>query len=194
MSYDNIALFDLDGTLVDFDTAMFRDLYAIASPEDPYISDISFPYPEYIKNRRAMIMRQPGWWRTLDELAVGFDVLCACLDIGFDIHVLTKGPKKNPNAAKEKIEWFERHVLPVAPDAKITISGDKGLVYGKVLVDDWPSYVEGWLEHRVRGLVVMPWHSYNASVKHPNVIHYNGTNISDVRARLEEAYARQPKQ
>lgn len=62
--------------------------------------------------------------------------------------------------------------------------GAKGLVYGAILVDDWPEYVERWLKHRPRGLVVMPASSNNVGYNHPNVIRYDGSNIDEVRKRM----------
>tara|TARA_Y100000310_G_C20512920_1_gene729762 strand:+ start:436 stop:588 length:153 start_codon:yes stop_codon:yes gene_type:complete len=49
----------------------------------------------------------------------------------------------------------------------MTITEDKGIVYGKVLVDDYPCYIKRWLENRPRGLVIMPAHSYNRDFEHP---------------------------
>ena len=58
-------------------------------------------------------------------------------------------------------------------EMEIDIVGkSKGGVYGRVLVDDWPGYVEDWLAHRPRGLAIMPAHPYNEDFKHPNVIRY----------------------
>jgi hypothetical protein len=66
----------------------------------------------------------------------------------------------------------------------VTITHDKGLVYGAVLVDDWPDYILKWLEHRPRGLVIMPAHDHNAGFTHHNVVRYDGTNIDEVKARM----------
>jgi len=43
-------------------------------------------------------------------------------------------------------------------------SQKKSLVYGKVLVDDWPDYYLPWLGVRPRGLVTVPAHPWNADV------------------------------
>ena len=71
---------------------------------------------------------------------------------------------------------------------------DKSFTYGRVLVDDWPDYVTSWLEHRPRGLVVMPAHPWNVDFNHPNVIRYDGSehNRKDVRDRLITAASRKP--
>ena len=86
--------------------------------------------------------------------------------------------------------WFQKHVRPKAPEAKITITQDKGLFYGTFLVDDWPEYIERWLEHRPRGLVIMPAHSWNQNFQHSQVIRYDGTNLEAVGEALKHAKMR----
>ena len=49
----------------------------------------------------------------------------------------------------EKVQWCDRHLADFPH--QITITMDKGLVYGKLLVDDWPDYVLRWLRWRKRG-------------------------------------------
>ena len=190
-SIENIALFDLDGTLADYDGAMLRDLQAIAAPAEPEYS-LFENHPDYIERRKNLISLQPGWWYNLEELALGFDILKACINIGFQIKILTKGPRSKPAAWKEKVEWFQEHILPLAPEADITITEDKGIVYGKALVDDFPPYMLRWMEHRPRGLGIMPRNERNNNFSHPNVLLYDGSNLTEIRERLEAAYARLP--
>ena len=66
------------------------------------------------------------------------------------------------------------------------------MVYGKVLYDDYPDYIERWLKHRPRGLVVMPVNDHNKSFDHPNVFKWYGTNISELRIAFELTYYRKP--
>jgi hypothetical protein len=47
--------------------------------------------------------------------------------------ILTQGPRRNANAWTGKKLWIDRNL---GPDTDVTITRDKGLVYGKVLVDD----------------------------------------------------------
>lgn len=193
---DKVALFDMDSTLCDFDGAMRRDLLRLASPEDIRLSLVatnggtnSSLFDErlpHIEARRDFIKRQPGWWLKLERLQHGFDLLQVCKDIGFNIHVLTKGPYKTTPAWGEKAQWCREHL----PGVPVTISEDKGLVYGRVLVDDWPQYFTRWLEWRPRGLVIVPAHPWNADVVHPNVIRYDGVNKDQVRKALQESFDR----
>lgn len=180
--HEPIALIDLDGTLADFDTAMKDALKQIASPDETnfYFEEQS-DEPPHITARRRLIKSKPGFWRDLPKLKLGFDVLEELVSLKFRVSVLTKAPRKNSNAWKEKVEWCNANLPAEMP---ITIAGDKGLVYGKTLVDDWVPYIERWLEWRPRGLVVMPAHDRNKDYKHPNVVRYDGTNLTEVSERL----------
>lgn len=56
----------------------------------------------------------------------------------------------------------------------------KGLVYGSVLVDDWPPYVYRWLRWRKAGWCVMPTKEWNAKGMHRQVLRYDGANLDEV--------------
>jgi len=184
----DIALFDMDGTLTDYDGQLIIDLKKIASPKDPPL-DTTDIHKEggYLEARRHVITSQSGWWLKLKKFKLGFDILELCKEIGFEIVILTKGPSTKFNAWSEKIEWCNKYLPNIAG---VTITNDKGLVYGKVLVDDFPDYIEAWLKHRPRGLVVMPAHEFNKSFKHPNVVRYDGTNLDEVRTQLIKQFNR----
>ena len=125
-----------------------------------------------MKARRRLIKAQPGFWRDLERLEAGFEILSMLDSLKFRCNILTKGPRKATNAWKEKVEWCMEHVAHMP----ITISEDKGLVYGKVLVDDWPEYVDRWITWRPRGLVIAVAQPWNADIEKlsPNVIRYTG--------------------
>ena len=76
-------------------------------------------------------------------------------------------------------------------DADIAITRDKGLVYGTVLIDDYPEYIKRWLEWRPRSLVVMPQHDYNKGFTHPQVIIYDNTNLAEVKEAMGVAKDRE---
>lgn len=183
---DRVALIDLDGTIADYDLAMITAMKQIQHPSETLYQKLESE-PDYVKARRLLIQRQPGFWKNLKPLQLGFDIVEELRSLGFLLHVLTKGPTSTPNAWSEKLEWCKQYL----PDAAVTVSGDKSLVYGRVLVDDWPSYFLKWLEVRPRGLVVCVEHELNKDIKHPNVIHYNGSNIEELKARLKQAYERE---
>jgi 5'-nucleotidase len=168
---EKIMLVDMDGTLCDYDRAMTLGLNRLKSPAEDSHDIYNDDAPPYIKSRMDLIKLQPGWWRTLPTFKLGFDVLEMGGNMGFERHVLTKGPFRTTSAWTEKVEWC-RENLP--KDVKITITEDKGLVYGRVLVDDYPEYMLRWLKWRPRGVGIMPLNKGNADFKHPNVVLYDG--------------------
>lgn len=120
-------------------------------------------------------------------------VFHAAVEIGFKPHVLTKGPTSAPSAWSEKLEWCQANL----PGVDVTLAGDKSLVYGRVLFDDWPGYFEPWLAKRPRGLVVclaQPWnadYAVGGSKQHPRIIRYEGyENYEAVYDLLRQAYDR----
>ncbi len=186
MKKRRVALFDLDNTLCDYTGALRRDLARLASSRDVPIN-LNF-LADYQKARAAVIKQIPGWWRDLAPIEVGISILKLALDIGFECHVLTKGPWKTPSAWTEKVEWCREH-LP--SEVKVMITEDKSIAYGRVLVDDWPSYVHSWLEFRPRGCVLMPEMDYNSDFEHEQVFKYQShTNVTYILPILMEAFDR----
>ena len=178
------ALFDLDGTLADFDASMKEQLTLLRSPgEDSTLDETAFEDVPHIKARRRLIKNQPGFWRNLKKIDLGFQILAQVRELRFRCHVLSKGPRKVSIAWSEKVEWCNEHI----PDLPIVLAEDKGLVYGKVLVDDWPAYIERWLQWRPRGLVLAVAQPWNIGIdeRFPNnVIRCDGNNFDRVRDRL----------
>ena len=184
-----VALFDLDGTLADYAGQLAEDFNKIRHPSEPEYSRNDFGQhnaePDWMYQRRSFITERGEWWASLPLWPPGFSVLSAAQFVGFRIMVLTQGPGKKPEAWSGKIEWCKKHM----PGVDVTITRDKSLVYGRVLVDDWPDYVTGWLANRPRGLVVMPQHPWNESFSHPNVLHYN-KNQPEILEALQKAFDR----
>jgi hypothetical protein len=194
-SPDRIALIDLDGSVADYDKIMTEWQNKLKSPEEPpYEGRFNQLEQPHIEARRKLVQNLPGFWRTLPRIDLGFDVVRELRDITFDLHVLTKGPTSSPIAWGEKVQWCQEHL----PDASVTVSGDKSLVYGRVLFDDFPPYFTAWLRVRPRGLVVCLAHPWNEEYKvggglhHPQVFRYDGTNRSELRERLRAAHDRKP--
>jgi len=181
-----VALFDLDGTLADFIGGMQKELDKMRGPGEPVWdieSELQDNEPEYITARRRCVKNGVGFWRNLLKYKPGFDILDTCMKLNFKINIFSKAPKKQLSAFTEKAEWCEKY-MPCSYD--ISLVQDKSLHYGKVLVDDWPPYIGPWLEHRPRGLVIMPAHKYNESFARPQIIRYDRTNLNKVREALKE--------
>lgn len=194
---DSIALVDLDGTVADYDGAMRKYQRRLQAPgEPPYMGRYAGEEePPHIEARRKLIQSRPGFWRNLKPITHGFRVVGMMQDLGFSLYVLTKGPMGTPGAWSEKCEWCAQYM----PGSIVTITGDKSVVYGRVLYDDFSPYFLPWLQKRPRGLVVCNAHPWNESFKpggadeHPNVFRYHGSDDDEaLRARLLRAYARAP--
>ena len=182
MPSERVGLFDMDGTLFDYDGQLRTDLAALMSPNEEMPDDIFDESLPWIKARMHLIKSQPGWWRNLPRFQLGWDVYEVAINLGFCIDILTKGPRSKPQAWAEKVECIMNHFgEDVVPNI---VGKTKKRYYGAFLCDDYPPYVEDWLEHRPRGLVIMPAHCYNKHVTHPNVIRYDGSNLQEVRNAL----------
>jgi 5'-nucleotidase len=186
-AHDAIALFDLDGTLADYDGAMKKQYRELCSDQELALMGPDFNPSDiregYVHARTRRIRNTPNFWFDLPRYQAGFEVLKIARELEFEIHALTKGPKSNAMAWAEKVLWCQKHV----PDFDgIHIGQKKSLVYGKVLVDDWPGYYMQWLEVRPRGLVVVPAHPWNEGhTSHPNIVRYDGANLNEVRERMQ---------
>lgn len=182
-----IALFDLDSTLADYDKSMSEQQALLRGPDEyVYHGRPGGDKPKHIEMRRRLIQSLPGFWRNLERIPLGFDVLDMTTRLGFKNNILTKGPQHTNIAWTEKKQWCDEHV----PGLDVHISQDKSMVYGKMLCDDWPAYFMPWLEWRPRGLVICVEQPWNKDVEHPNVIIYNGNNKREVVDRIAECSER----
>lgn len=172
-----VALVDLDGTLCDYNGAMRAAQAELAAPGERVV--VHGDEPLHMTARRKLIQSVPGFWRNLKPLTLGMELLRMVRRENFAPTILTKGPSnRSSNAWTEKVDWCREHV----PGVPVTITEDKGLVYGKILVDDWPPYIERWLTWRRRGFVFMPDQPWNQGFEHPQVL-----RVRDVQEDLEQA-------
>lgn len=179
MSMDKIALFDMDDTLVDFQGTLRKRLEETRGPDEK-LPESFWDMPDYWFARAQAIKKEPGFWRDLPRLQWGWEVLEIAREIGFDIHILTKGPTTSSISWGEKVDWVRANL----PDATLHITDDKRVTYGRVLVDDYHEYMDNWLEHRPRGLGIVNYETSN-----PNLVNvYDGLYF--VRQRLQQAFDR----
>lgn len=184
---DKIGLLDLDGTLANYEFALRRDLELLRTPEEPEITDLwNAEKLDHIRNRMRLIKNQVGWWKALPVIQSGYQVYELAKNIGFECEILTKGPSKISQAWKEKVEWVQKHI---SDDMTIHITLKKSRTYGSFLFDDFPEYMDSWLEHRPRGVGIMPVNNCNKDYKHPRVLKYDG-NLQEVSRLLQRIYDR----
>ena len=181
---DKVALVDMDGTLCDFRGALDRD---IAKVLNGHGEDVKVPAC-VVQEIEWLIRGQAGWYRNLKPLPFGFVIVRLLQEIGFRIMIMTKSSKESKNAWSEKVAWIAEYL----PEVDVTVTQDKSLVYGRVLVDDYPNHFLRWMEHRPRGIVVMPNQAWNKGTsKRPNLYQVSSTeDLEALRPVLEEAYER----
>ena len=190
-----IALFDMDGTIADYISAMKRDLESLRSPGEPESDGDSLwdeDAPPHITARKETIEKKHGWWRELEPIPVGMEVMKIAKEVGFEIRILTKGPNAVPQAWAEKHEWCQERL---GEEIQVTITRDKGTVYGRVLVDDYWPFMRDWLKYRKNGLGLMPGASkelmqekhLKAALDHRNVTFYDSSNLDQVKELLIRA-------
>lgn len=185
---EDVALFDMDGTLCDYDKSLREYLTKIQSPHEPALPQLIKESEEkHLKERVRLITSSEKWWANLPRFQMGWDIFDVAKDLDYKIMILTQGPRKSPEAWSGKKKWIDAHL---GEDVDITITRDKGLVYGKVLVDDYPEYADRWLKWRPRGLVIMPAQEWNKDYKHKNVIRYDGSNLAEVEEAMKKAKER----
>lgn len=183
---EKVALLDMDGTVADYHGGIRKVWETIKHPSEG--DEPNFQGNPWDEQRRHLISRIPGFWTGLDTMPDGFEILETLMDVGFRVNILTKGPTSKPFAWKEKVEWCQKH-LP--EDVQITITEDKGLSYGRILVDDWAPYFMRWLQFRPRGLVIVPAREWNRGVEglHDNIYRYEGDRET-LRAIVQSAFDR----
>lgn len=175
-----IALVDLGDTLCDCSGPLHERLAALRGPGEDAATETREPPPAHVDARRRQIMGSPGFWLGLPPRASGFGLLEILHAEGFGVRVLSKGPRDAPQAWADKLAWCRRHL----PEAPVIITDDKSLVFGHVLVDDWPPYVAQWQKRWPHGLAIVPAQPWNADMREgPRCIRYDG-NAAAVRRAL----------
>lgn len=184
MDDEKVALVDIDGTLADFRGALDRDVARVLNGRG---EDVKVPAC-VVQEIEWLIRGQAGWYRNLKPIPFGFDIVRMLQEIGFRIMIMTKSSKESINAWSEKAAWIKEHL----PEADVTVTQDKSLVYGRVLIDDYPNHFLKWMDHRPRGIVVMPKQAWNKGTSmRPNLHPISSReDLEALRPVLEEAFDR----
>jgi 5'-nucleotidase len=183
-----VALIDLGDTLCDCNRAInekFGDLNESTRDEPLTFS------PETLERRRRLVMETPGFWRTLPKNVLGFELLGLLRESGFELQILSKGPREVPQVWADKVYWCRTNV----PDLPVTITDDKSQVFGNVLVDDWYPYVLRWQQRWPDGLGILPAHPWNGDIDlSPRCLRFDGSNtraVADAIRLCRERYGSQ---
>lgn len=153
----------MDGTVADYDGAMSIAYSRLVAAGELNYTEACNRYgrmslPDYIWNRCQLIKAKPGWWRNLPMLQVGDQIVHVLRQLGYEIHIASRGPADHPHAWSEKVDWVRARMPFVKA---IHITEDKSLIWGDILVDDWPQYCSRWKERNPNGVVIMPAYDYN---------------------------------
>jgi len=174
-----IILFDLDGTMVDYDNAIKRDYYFYKNPNDPHYSHENKKI-SHLRKLIDLIRCKNGWWLKLTKNKLGFDIYNIAIEIGYKPTILSKAPRNCPNAYTEKYLWVKENI----GDIDVIISPNKTIVDGLVLVDDYPKFVDPWLNEHPDGIAILPKNENNDGYSHQRAIIYDGSNITEVKCML----------
>jgi hypothetical protein len=177
-----IAYFDMDDTLVQYTPAIERDYNLYKGPNDPGFSPENKKIP-YLRKRIDLIRSVPGWWLSLEPHQPGFEILEVCKELGFEIRVASRGPNRCDNAWMEKFMWCKKYL----PGVGVTITLDKSVLLGDLLVEDYPEYLDAWLENNPKSHgIIMPY-TRNSDYEHDRVFEYRNSP-QDLKERLEVVY------
>jgi hypothetical protein len=180
-----IALFDMDDTLFDYLGSLRKELEKIRAPNEPEIILNFQKLPQHIKNRIGLITGYESFWSEMPKFQLGWDVFSIAEELGYSNVIATKGPAKNPVAWSGKKKCITEHLGPFCGLVEVN-NQDKNLIYGHILVDDYPDYVGPWLSVWKESWAILPAHEYNKDYKHPRAIRYDGTNLEEVRKVFQE--------
>jgi 5'-nucleotidase len=176
-----VALVDLGDTLVDCTPAWRVQLARLRMPEDRDGDESLNPLPAYLEERRQAVMSTPGFWRELPPRRSGMELLVLLRNMGFRVHVLTKGPYEPTHVWADKVAWCRVH-LPRVP---VIVTDDKTRIHGHVLVDDWLPYVERWQRQWPTGLAIVPAQPWNFEAnRRARCIRDDGANRESIVAAL----------
>lgn len=147
-----IAYFDLDDTLCRYKKALLRGLNDLRGSNESMIVE----YPEEMFARKSVVLCRESFWTSLEldlEVKMLYD---AIKYLGFKTHILTAGPIRYPEAWSGKKKWVDKYF----PDVDLTITRDKSLLMGDILVDDYPKYFKGWLISNPKSIVIYPYNNH----------------------------------
>lgn len=116
-----ILYLDMDGTLVDFESALPRISEDTLRQYEGHIDDI------------------PGVFAIMEPMPGALEAVAA-LRHKYDLYILSSSPWENPTALGDKLAWVKRYFGGDGPDniffRKVIFSSVKHLNRGDILIDD----------------------------------------------------------
>lgn len=135
-------LIDSDGVIANWGSAW--DLHAEAYVHlglpltaDQTRFDLYYGLTDEGKAAVTAIMNKPGFYRSLEPIEGAVEALNAMINEGHQVDIVTSPWIKNETCASDKLAWIEQH-FGEGWGKRMTITSDKTLVRGDVLIDDKP--------------------------------------------------------
>ena len=157
-----VGLVDMDGTLYDYVGQLRADLAALAAPGEPPCADPFDETKPHLLARARLIKRQPGWWRELPRLQLGWDVVTVARGLDYDLDILTKGPgaadAADPDREPNRRAWREKaeRIDGLDHAGGAVVHGLAGLA---VVVDAFvPVFAQAFLKRGKRSTLEMAEH------------------------------------
>ena len=180
------VLFDLEGVLTNYDEAMRRSLREISSPAEPAPASLYWHFKNTgCVNERIKLFREyPGWWKKLQQNSSGFEVLDACLELGFPVSVIVRKNYGCPDEDLDKRVWYDTNVVPVLPGSELITVDAKCDVPGIALVTGSRNTLNAWLSKHPDGLGILMPTSTNGGYQHSQAIRYDYDNLEKIKEQL----------
>lgn len=145
MMKQKIILVDMDGVLSDFE-GEFLKRWRKQYPDHLHIPlkerklhALTEEYPKELTETVRLIYREPGFFRSLPEIAGGKEALSRMEDMGHRVFICTSPVRYYENCVVEKYHWIAER-FGYEWTKKIILTKDKTLVYGDFLIDDKPEH------------------------------------------------------
>ena len=179
-----IAYFDLDGSLANFDLVMYTQLlkkFGDRAKQLDHVYD-SEDKPADITAEIRRVKGIKNWWLNLPRIEAGFVIVNLCKEMGYEIHIASRGPSHYPQAWAEKLMWCQKQ--PELKDSPVHIVSEKSILMGDILYDDNAKYMNQWLAGNPSGVGIMLAKPENSTYKNQKVVRYNGANLKEVKELL----------
>jgi len=179
-----IFLFDMDCSLFDYQSSMISRLNEMAENDTNIVADKEnlwqLDNDLKFKVKIDKIKSTPGFWRDLPPIENGFEIYKHVKTLGFKIEILTKGPRRFPNAWGEKLECCQKHF---GEKVNVNVVTTKKLFFGDILYDDFPSYLSDWLTFNDSSIAIMPVYHSNNKYFHNRLIRLDN-NMDEVKNKI----------